>query len=110
MRNLKVTAEEANLVFNVVNAPTDPRKGLSTAEIRAALSLFEKCESLATKERVPQGEKLTFKDGTLEMKESEYSLLLNKFEEFTGWTSMEQGRKVVNFVNSLKELPSVGND
>jgi len=103
MRNLKLTAEEAKFAFQIVNAPTNPQRGLTTSEIDTRLELYEKLESTADKKTVAGGESLAFKDCEVKLKESEFNKLIEIFTTFECWGSVDDGRKGKKLVEKIKE-------
>lgn len=103
MRNVKMTGEEAQLVFSALDAG-DPQKGVSLHEIRVVLPLMDKLELQATKSPIPGGERLVFNDQVeVSLKESEFNTLTAKLEGSAGWASASIGRKVVRLLDRLKE-------
>lgn len=107
MRNVLLTAEEATLVFTALNQG-NPQTGLSIPEIRAVLPILDALEARAQKHIMPNntGETLLFVDTPLQLKEAEYSLLLQKLENSSGWKSADVGRRVIKLTERLKEIPN----
>lgn len=106
MRNLKLAADEAMFAYRVVNAPTSPQRGLSTAEIDTRIDLFEKIENSAERKTLPTGEAFTFKDCEIKLKESEFNKLLEIFASFECWGSVDEGRKGKKLAEKIKETPN----
>lgn len=107
MRTISLTADEANLVYLTLDqAP--PQRGLSVSDIRKVLPLMDKLEAPAKHIPVPGGERLEFVDMELQLKESEYQLVLSKFEESAGWSNANIGRRVIRLIDRLKEIPATG--
>ena len=105
MRKIKMTGEEASLVFNALEAG-DPQRGLGLADIRNLMPILDKLEKGAKKVQVPGGERLEFLPTVeLSLKESEFTLVMSKLESSTGWTTVTVGRKVVALVDCIKETP-----
>jgi len=103
MRNVKLTAEEAKFAFQIVNAPTNPQRGMTTSEIDTRLELFEKLEGTADKKIVAAGEQFVFQDCEVKLKESEFNKLIEIFTTFECWGSVEDGRKGRKLVEKIKE-------
>ena len=106
MRKVKLTGEEANLVFASLENG-DPQRGLSLADVRTVMPILEKLEAQADRQAIPGGEKLVFHDNTeLVLKESEFTTLKAKLEGSTGWANASVGRRVVKIIDRLTETPA----
>ena len=110
MKRIKLTGEEANLVFNALDNG-DPQRGLGLQDIRTLIPIMDKLEAQAKRTVVPGGERLEFPaELELSLKESEFTTVVSKLEASTGWTNVTTGRKVVRLVDRIKETPSVEGD
>jgi len=106
MRKVKLTGEEANLVFSALENG-DPQRGLSLADVRTVMPVLEKLEAQATRQAIPGGEKLIFNPQLeLVLKESEFQTLKSKLEGSSGWANATVGRKVVKLLERLAETPN----
>lgn len=106
MRRIKLSGEEANLVFNALDSG-DPQRGLGLSDIRSLIPILDKLEAKAKKTPVPGGERFEFPcELEISLKESEFTLVQTKLESSTGWANVSVGRKVVALVDRIKETPS----
>jgi hypothetical protein len=112
MKMVKLTEEQVKVLHDALNMG-DPQRGLTISDIRAAMPLIDKLEKPAKKEKAFNRqvgavvETLYFVPLTLELKQSEYEFCLSKLEASSGWMSVEVGRKVVQLIDYIKEIPSV---
>ena len=110
MRTTKLTGDEVKVLYDTLNQG-DPQRGLSISEVRELMPIIDRLEAPATKRQIttPQGrqEIIEFKATTLVLKESEFTICLNKLDSTAGILSVEYGRKVVNLHDKLKEIPTV---
>jgi len=112
MRTINLSAEEANIVFTVLNRPADPRVGLTMQEIRKGMPILDKIEETAEKEIVKDpngnilGERLAFHPVSLGLSEEDFEMLKGRIDNSSGWESMQQGRQADTFFKRLKDIPA----
>ena len=116
MRKINLSAEEANIIFTVLNRPSNPQMGLTMQEIRKAMPILDKIEDKAEKEIVKHpdgsvaGERLAFHPVELEVEEDDFEMLKSRIDTSAGWESVQQGRQADALFIRLRDIPSEKED
>ena len=109
-RKITMTGDELKVLHDSVNQG-EPQKGLNIKEIRELIPIVDKLEINAEKKQIfNQGQPiqmLTFKETTIELKESEYNICVSKLENSSGWVNVDYGRRVVALLDRIKEIPPI---
>jgi len=109
MRTIKLNGDEVKSLYDALNQG-DPQRGMTITEIRDIMPIMDKLEVNAKKTNMPTPngvrQVLQFQETDLGLKESEYTLAVDKLEGSSGWVSVEIGRGVVKLIDKLKEVPS----
>lgn len=109
MRKVSLNRDEGNAIYTVLNNPANPQAGLSIKEVRKINPILDKIEGAGEFVENDQGEFIKLPESfSLELKESEYTLIKDRIENSGNWVNASIVRKtILPLIEKLEESEKI---